>query len=236
MQVHSLFDSFNYALEGLIHTFKTQRNMKIHFAAAFLVLLSSLLMEISKTELIILLLSIALVMGMELINTAVEIIIDMISREYSYRAKIAKNIAAAGVFMASLNAAVTGYLVFIDEIRSVSFNLLFHIRKEPAYLIFVTLVLLVLLIISLKASKGRGTPLQGGMPSGHSAVAFSISMITILLTMNITIAILVSLLALMVAQSRVESGTHSLLEVFTGALIGILFTLLIFLFYENLNM
>ncbi|MDI3547714.1 MAG: diacylglycerol kinase [Halanaerobiales bacterium] len=228
MQVHSLIDSFNYALEGLIHTFKTQRNMKIHFTIAFLVLFGSLFLDISRLELILLFASIAFVIAMELVNTAIEVVIDMISKEYRYQARIAKNIAAAAVLMAAVNAVVTGYLIFLDEIRSLGLNLLLEIKKEPAHLTFINLGLLVIIIIALKAKDGGGTPLQGGMPSGHSAISFSIATIIVFLTRDIVVATLVFLLALMVVQSRLQSKTHNLLEVLTGALIGILLTVIIF--------
>lgn len=228
MQVHSLIDSFNYALEGLIHAFKTQRNMKIHFTIAFLVLFGSLFLDISRLELILLFASIAFVIAMELVNTAIEVVIDMISKEYRCQARIAKNIAAAAVLMAAVNAVVTGYLIFLDEIRSLGLNLLLEIKKEPAHLTFINLGLLVIIIIALKAKDGGGTPLQGGMPSGHSAISFSIATIIVFLTRDIVVATLVFFLALMVVQSRLQSKTHNLLEVLTGALIGILLTVIIF--------
>ncbi|QTL97971.1 phosphatase PAP2 family protein [Iocasia frigidifontis] len=228
MQFHSLSDSFNYAFEGLIHAFRTQRNMKIHFIVAFIVLFGSLFFEIGKIQLVLLFTVISFVIAMELINTAIEVVIDMISQQYSLRAKIAKNVAAAGVFMAAINAVIVGYLIFIDDLRSLSFSLINDIQQETAHLSFISLGLLVIIIIALKAVGESGTPLQGGMPSGHSAISFLIATIIVFLTMDIVIASLVFLLALLVVQSRLQSRTHTMLEVVIGAVIGILLAIVIF--------
>ncbi|MFW6390103.1 MAG: diacylglycerol kinase [Halanaerobiales bacterium] len=230
MRFNGLTESFNCAFEGLIHTFRTQRNMKIHFVIAFTILLVSLFFDVTRIELIILFFSICFVIAMELVNTAVEVVTDMISKEYRYRAKIAKNVAAAAVLMAAVNSVVVGYFIFLDEIRSWSFNFINHIQGNPTHIIFIDLGLIIIIIIALKASRGRGTPLEGGMPSGHSAVSFAIATTVIVLTMNIVISTLVVLLALLVVQSRLQSRTHSFLEVFAGALIGIVITLTLLLF------
>lgn len=228
MQIHKLTNSFNNAIEGLIHAFRTQRNMKIHFTIAFLVMLASLFTDVSSRELILLFFAISFVIAMELINTSIEIVIDLVSQEYRLQARIAKNIAAAAVLMASINAIVLGYFIFLDEIRSLGLNIIYNIRQDPSHVIFINLGLLVIIIITIKAKQGKGTPLQGGMPSGHSAISFAITTIIMFLSMDILITVLVLMMALIVVQSRLESQTHNLLEVFTGALIGILLTVILF--------
>lgn len=228
MQIHKLTNSFNNAIEGLIHAFRTQRNMKIHFAIAFLVMLASLFTDVSSRELILLFFAISFVIAMELINTSIEIVIDLVSQEYRLQARIAKNIAAAAVLMASINAIVLGYFIFLDEIRSLGLNIIYNIRQDPSHVIFINLGLLVIIIITIKAKQGKGTPLRGGMPSGHSAISFAITTIIMFLSMDILITVLVLMMALIVVQSRLESETHNLLEVFTGALIGILLTVILF--------
>ncbi|MFW6238005.1 MAG: diacylglycerol kinase [Halanaerobiales bacterium] len=228
MQVDNFWGSLNYALQGIIHTFKTQRNMRIHFSLAFIVLVGSLLLDVSKLELLALFFAIVFVLGMELINTSVEIIVDMITDRYSYRARIAKNIAAGAVFLASVNAMIVGYLIFLDELKELSLSLIQYIKQNPSHLTFINLGLLFLIVISMKAATGKGTPLRGGMPSGHSALAFSIMAMVALLTEDFLLTTLVFILAIFVAQSRLHTRTHSFLEVVTGGLIGVLLTLIIF--------
>lgn len=230
MRLDGLSDSFNYALEGLIHTLRTQRNMKIHFTITFFVLLGSLFFDISKTELIMIFFSISLVIAMELVNTGIEVIIDMITEEYRYRAKIAKNISAAAVLMASVNAIIVAYLIYFEDIRKFGLHLIAQIKQDPVHLIFINFGLLIITITALKAREGRGTPLEGGMPSGHSAMAFSSATLIMFLTRDIVVGSLVLFLAFLVVQSRLQTRIHNMLEVIAGALLGILFALLIVFF------
>jgi len=227
LKFYGLSDSFNYAVEGFVHTLRTQLNMKIHFFIVFFVLLASLFLDVSKVELLMIFFSITLVIAMELMNTAVEVIIDMITPEYRLRAKIAKNISAAAVLMAAINALIIAYLIFFEDIRYFSLSIIRQIKTDPTHLIFINIGLLLVVIITIKAIEGRGTPLEGGMPSGHSALAFSIATLIVFFTQDILIITLVIMLAFLVAQSRLQSKTHNLLEIIAGALIGILFTLFI---------
>jgi diacylglycerol kinase (ATP) len=90
----------------------------------------------------------------------------------------------------------------------------------------------VILVIAVKAYTGRGTPLRGGLPSGHAAVAFAGWMAVTLILEDSTRLFLISsvtfIMALLVAQTRVESGVHSSSEVASGAVLGALVTLLLF--------
>src|SRR5262249_681479 len=107
-----ILDSFNYAFEGLIHVLRTQRNMRIHFLAAGIVLVVALLVGVTKIELIALLISITFVLVAEMINTAVEGAIDVATSSFDPMAKLAKDIAAGAVLLATINAVAVGYLVF----------------------------------------------------------------------------------------------------------------------------
>ncbi len=228
MKAGNLWESLDFAFQGIVHVLKTQRNMKIHFLIAFLVLIGSLFLNITRLELIILFIVITLVLIMELINTSIEIIIDMLAEEYNFRAKIAKNVSAGAVLLAALNAVVIGYFIFMNKIADLSLNVFAKIRQSPYYLTLINLGLLFILIITLKAFSKKGSLLQGGMPSGHSAIAFSVATIVIILGNNTLIASLGLLLALMVAQSRIQSETHTIGEVFIGAILGVLLTVLVF--------
>jgi len=220
--------SFDYAIQGIINTLRTQRNMRIHFLIAFIVLTACFFLDISRIELLLVFLVIIFVLVLEMINTAVEIIVDMIAEEYNFKAKHAKNTAAGAVLLGVLSAVVTGYLIFIDDIQNFSLRYLVTFRNQPLHLIFINLAILLLIIIFLKSFYKKGTPLEGGMPSGHSALAFSILTMVAYLSSSFLVFSLVLLLALVVAHSRIESGIHSFLEVFLGALLGVLLTVLLF--------
>jgi diacylglycerol kinase (ATP) len=227
----TLLDSFNYALEGVIHVLRTQRNLRIHFAVAAVVLIAALYFNVSKIELIALLLAIAFVLIAEMINSAIEGAIDVSTTSFDPLAKLAKDIAAGAVLIASINAVAIGYLVFAGKTASKSSRALDRILEAPAKVTVIALVLVVLVVIGTKAWTGRGTPLRGGLPSGHAALAFAGWIaVTWLVSGNhrFVVSALTFLLALLVAQTRVESGVHSSLEVLYGGMLGALLTLALF--------
>ncbi|WP_410506360.1 diacylglycerol kinase [Haloimpatiens sp. FM7315] len=226
----NLIDSFNDAIEGIIYSVRTEKNMKIHMITAILVLIACFFFDLTKNELLIVTITIASVIVTEMINTAIEFAIDTTTNYYHPLAKIAKNVAAGAVFIAAINAVLVGFILFWDKLRFVNFLMLHKIRNANSYMIFIILVIVCIITVVIKAIYGEGTPLKGGMPSGHSAIAFSIATIITLLT-NEPIAIILSyLMAIIVAQSRVDSNVHSILEVVFGAIFGVLLTILLFSF------
>src|SRR5256884_8736350 len=104
----TILDSFNYAFEGIIHVLRTQRNLRIHFAVAFAVLIAALVINVTKLELIALLISITFVLIAEMLNTAVEAAIDIATTSFDPMAKLAKDIAAGAVLIATINALIVG--------------------------------------------------------------------------------------------------------------------------------
>jgi diacylglycerol kinase (ATP) len=228
----SILESFNFAFEGVIHVLRTQRNMRIHFAIAAVVLVAALALGVDKGELIALLLAISFVLIAEMINTALEAGIDVATTSFDPLAKLAKDIAAGAVLIATVNAVAIGYLVFSDQIVNRSSRLIERLRDAPAEVTLIALVLTIFIVIATKAYTGRGTPLRGGLPSGHAAVAFGAWMAITNVVGDSTHWFLISslafLMALLVAQTRVESGIHSFLEVTYGALLGTLSVLVIF--------
>jgi diacylglycerol kinase (ATP) len=228
----SLFHSFEYAAEGIVHALRTQRNLLFHFVIAALVLVAAIGFGASKLELMALLLAITFVLVAELVNTAIEAAVDVASTSFDPMAKLAKDIAAGAVLLASLNAVAVGYLVFSGEIRTRSSRFLNRLSDAPAELTLVALALTVIVVIAVKAYTGRGTPLRGGLPSGHAAVAFAGWMaVTLILdgsSNRFLISSLTFIMALLVAQTRVETGIHSVPEVASGAALGALVTLFLF--------
>src|SRR4051794_26538443 len=109
---HTIFDSFNNAFEGVIHALRTQRNLRIHFLAALGVIVFAVIVSVSRFELIALLISITFVLIAEMINTAVEGAIDVATTSFDPLAKLAKDVAAGAVLIATINAIAVGYLVF----------------------------------------------------------------------------------------------------------------------------
>src|SRR4051812_40687521 len=107
----TVLDSFNYAFEGIIHVLRTQRNMRIHFAIAFVVLILALIVNVTKLELIALLISVTFVLIAEMLNTAVEAAIDIATTSFDPMAKLAKDIAAGAGVIAARKAPALGFIV-----------------------------------------------------------------------------------------------------------------------------
>jgi diacylglycerol kinase (ATP) len=224
-------DSFNYAFEGIIHVLRTQRNMRIHFMIAAAVLIIALFLDVSKMELIALLISITFVLIAEMLNTAIEGAIDVSTTSFDPNAKLAKDVAAGSVLIATVNAIAVGYLVFANKAADKSTTVLDKIRDAPAELTIIALVLTTILVIATKAWTGRGTPLRGGLPSGHAAIAFGLWIAATYVVgagHRFLISTIAFIMALLVAQTRVESGVHSTLEVAYGGLLGALTSLVLF--------
>ena len=233
MRLKKMVDSFNNAIDGVIYTVRTQRNMKIHMVVSVLVLIACLFFDVSKIEFLILAITISMVISAELFNTAIESVVDMNTNYYHPLAKIAKNVAAGAVIITAINAVVVGYVIFWDKLSNFSFILLHKIKSSEPYTIFIVLVVVCILTIIVKAIFGEGTPLKGGMPSGHSALAFSIATAISLITEEPICIVLSFIMALITAQSRVDSEVHSSLEVLVGAIFGILVTLFIFTIFNG---
>jgi diacylglycerol kinase (ATP) len=206
--------------------------MRVHVAIAAAVLIAAIALGVSKLELIALLISIMFVLVAEMLNTAIENAIDVATTSFDPMAKLAKDIAAGAVLIAAVNAIAIGYLVFSSVIADRSSRLLHRLANAPAELTLIALVVVILAVIVTKAITGRGTPLRGGLPSGHAALAFAGWMAITLITEDsghqFLISSLALIMALLVAQTRVESGVHSTLEVAYGAALGALVTLVLF--------
>ena len=101
----NLLHSFNWAFEGVVHALRSERNMWIHFGVAVLVLVAALFFSLSRLEVIALFVAISFVLITEMINTAIEHVVDIATDEHDPRAKIAKDVAAGAVLVATVNAA-----------------------------------------------------------------------------------------------------------------------------------
>jgi len=227
----TLLDSFNYAFEGIIHVLRTQRNLRIHFVIAMVVIGAAAALGVGRDDLILLLIAIAFVLVAEMVNSAIEGAIDVSTTSFDPNAKLAKDIAAGAVLIAAVTAIAVGYLVFAHAAAHRTARVLDRVRDAPAEITLTALVLVFFVVIATKALTRSGTPLRGGLPSGHSGIAFAGWMAATYVSDDhhrFLISSLTFVMALLVAQTRVESGVHSALEVLYGGALGALVTLGVF--------
>lgn len=223
-----LTESFNDAIHGFIHAIRTQRNMRIHVIFAIIVIIASLTFKVSRAELLILVLSISLVIAAELINTAIESAVDATTNYYHPLVRVAKNTAAAAVLVTAVNAVAVGILIFWTPITQMTVGGIALIKTTSPYFAFALLGIVTFIVLYLKAHIGEGTPLRGGMPSGHTAIAFALATMMSYITANPIVVTLSFIMALIVAQSRIDTRVHTFWEVLAGALIGFCVTVVMF--------
>ncbi|MFH1407397.1 MAG: diacylglycerol kinase [Candidatus Omnitrophota bacterium] len=229
MQRRSLIESFNDAIEGFIYVLRTQKNMRFHFLFGMAVFVSGILLGFTKTEILVLGMTVAFVLLSEMVNTALEMTLDLFTDKYNQMVRIIKDICAGAVLIASINALIVGYLLFIKPVFEKQFDVgIRRIVESPWHITAINIVIVMALVVVGKVFFHKGTPMRGGMPSGHAALSFAIWAMIVFVTKNTLVIFLVFFLALMVAQSRIIRHIHTVWEVVAGALLGVLSTVLIF--------
>jgi diacylglycerol kinase len=114
---HSKAKSFSYALEGIKEAFQKEPNLRVHFLIAFFVVVSAFLLGFNRIEWILLIMMIFFVLTLELLNTAMEAIVDLIAPEIKAQAKVAKDVSAAIVLFAALLSVIVGVFLFYPKIK-----------------------------------------------------------------------------------------------------------------------
>lgn len=218
---HVFWRSFHHAFEGIIHATRTQPNMRLHLAAAALVLAATLYLRLQRPYVIGIVVTVAVVLAFELVNTAVEALVDLLTEAHHPLAKVAKDAAAGAVLVVAFAAVIVGYLTFYEGILAGGDQVYRAALALPANAVFIGLVIVGIATVIAKAKVGRGSALQGGAVSGHAALAFASATFISLLGNSALLAGLAFFLALLVTQSRVESGIHSAREVFFGGVLGV---------------
>jgi len=207
--------------------------MRNHFVAACLVMLAALFLRVTPLEFALLALSIFFVLCTEMLNTAVEAVVDLVSPNFHPLAKIAKDTAAGAVLIAACGAAIMGYLIFAKYVLPHYGKVLAMLGSSSDLGTLVSILIVIIVVIMLKSLTGTGTPLHGGLPSGHAAVAFSIATAVSLNTQDPLISLLSIALASMVSHSRLLMRIHTLRDVIIGACIGSGITTVVLLVFKK---
>jgi diacylglycerol kinase (ATP) len=211
--------------------------MRFHFYTMVAVLLSGLLLNLDNRDMLALVFAMTLVIVTEMINTALETVVDMITETYSPAAKVVKDVAAGAVLLAAANALIAGTLIFFGQkkLLQIQDRMQHNLTPDVTYVVIVGIVLMVLIVIISKLRTGTGSPWHGGVVSGHSAIGFFLAMTVFFTAHNTVIAVLAILLAILVAQSRVEARVHTLQEVVFGAVLAIFVTSLVYWVWPHLR-
>ena len=209
--------------------------MRRHFIAAVAVLLAALFLRVQPLEFALLALSILFVLFAELMNTAVEAVVDLVSPGFHPLAKIAKDTAAGAVLVAACGAAIMGYLTLATYVMPPYREVLVMFGAPSDLGTIVSVLVVTIAVIMVKALTGTGSPLHGGIPSGHAAVAFSIATAISLNTRDPLISLLCLALAAMVSHSRLLMRIHTLRELALGSFIGAGITIIVMLIFKSIG-
>ncbi|MCM8781806.1 MAG: diacylglycerol kinase [Candidatus Omnitrophica bacterium] len=232
MQKTNWLESINCAIEGFIYVVKTQRNMRIHFLFAGLVFILGIIMDFTRIELICLGTVTTIVLLAEMINTIIENVIDLISDSFHPLARIIKDVSAGTVLISAISAAISGYLLFSRHLNLSIIGGLSRLKTSSLHFTFIVLIVVFFLVMIGKVLSRKGTPLHGGMPSGHAAISFAIWAIVIFSTSNPLVISLTCLLAAAIAVSRLRGNIHTMGEIISGAVLGFFITVLLFQFFR----
>ena len=227
MGLDKLRRSFQYALAGLVYALKTQRNVRIHFMAAVIVLGAGLYFRISSRDFVLLFFAITLVFMAELFNTSLEKAVDLFVQEYSHLAKVVKDTAAGAMLVTALNALVVAYVVFYPRLESVVPGA-YKDKGVPLLVTLTAFLLVSLLTLAGKAWSSMDNVKGRWLPSGRTALAFAGGTALTLLTGNLLAATIALFLVLLAAHGGPGPESRTLAGIITGALLGTLVTLAVF--------
>jgi diacylglycerol kinase (ATP) len=221
--------SFNHAFNGIMYAAKTQPNMRAHLAIAATVLIALLVLRLDRYYIVVTVVLIAMVLALELLNTAVEAIVDLLTVAHHPLAQTAKDASAGAVLIGAIASVAVGYLVFYQGLMSGGNSVFAAVQAVPANVALIALAVTAIGAVFAKAWTGRGSALQGGAVSGHAALAFAAATLLALFYQKPLAALLGYFVAFLVAQSRIEGRIHTLFETVWGAALGTLAALLIYL-------
>lgn len=222
---------FRVAFEGIVHTFRTQRHMRIHLYFTLIIILGAMILNLRLREILILLFSITFVLVAEMFNSAIEATVDLVSDQYHPLAKFAKDISAGAVLITTIMAVIVASMIAVGESQWERIRISLTSENIGATVVqrFLAGIFLVLIVVIIGKGLGKhGQVTKGGLVSGHAAYGFFAATSVFFLTDNVTVSAIAILLAALVAQSRWEAKIHSVFELTLGATVGVIVGLLLF--------
>ena len=231
MATKDLGGPFRVAFNGIVHTFRTQRHMRVHLYVTLVVVLGALMLNMRIREILVLLFMVTFVLVAEMFNSAIEAVVDLVSPTYHPLAKFAKDISAGAVLVTTIMAIVVGTMIALgdDQWERIRVNLTTHEIGVPVIFRHIAGIVIVLIIVIIGKGLGKhGQVLRGGLVSGHAAIGFFLATSLFFLTDQVMVPAIAILLACLVAQSRYEAKIHSVFELTLGATVGAVLAVLLF--------
>ncbi|MDK3156869.1 diacylglycerol kinase [Kamptonema cortianum] len=231
MSKRDVFSPFRVAFNGIVHTFRTQRHMRIHLYVTFATLLGAMFFQLRLREILILLFMITFVLVAEMFNSAIEATVDLASPQFHPLAKFAKDIAAGAVLITTIMAIVVGSLIALGDGQWERIRVSLSgegIGLPVAVRIGIGLFLTLVVVVIGKGLGSRGQVLQGGLVSGHAAIGFFLAVSVLFISESVLVGAIAVIMATIIAQSRFEAKFHSVFELTLGAAVGTVLGLVLF--------
>lgn len=229
MKPKNFLESLNCAAEGVIYALKNELHLRVHFIVLVLLIIISLILNISLYDFCIIMILSALVIAAELFNTSIEYILNLFTRDFHITVKYIKDISAGAVLFVSLISLLLG----IQIISKYIFYQPQNVSESSLFISSLSVFLSVIAVVFFKAFYNSGRPFRGGMPSGHAAVSYSIFVSVSMVTSNVFMIVVTFIAATLISFSRFFLGIHKRLEVLYGAILGSGITLLLFKLFHK---
>lgn len=224
----TFYTAFGHAIDGIIRAFKTERNLRIDYVIGLTVFICSLFFDFTKTEFACICLTIGFVIFAEMINSAVEYIVDLVTDKYDDRAKAAKDIAAGCVLIASCVSVVVAYFLFEDKLYNATTHIIKSMLSSRLHILFTIIFAITLLTVILKGFFCKDDEYSKSHPSLRVALAFGLTAYSYLITKSLFVGGVTFLLSIMISQMKVQNSKTRPIYVLISALLGILVVLVIY--------
>ena len=221
------------AVNGIVYCATTQTNIRKQLILGTIVLILSLFYNFTTAEFLILTFAVFFVIFAEMVNTALETLVDLYVDQFHPKAKIAKDIGAGAVVLTAINAIIVAYFLFFREtqIAQISGSVFNTMTSSPTHLTFVGIILTIIAILIMKAVVNRRSIKDQATktfnPSGQSTLAFAILTAIWINSQNAIVFCLGLVLSILVVGNRMNDK-KTFAEVLFGAFMGMLIVLLVY--------
>jgi len=232
----NFIDACSNAINGIIYATTTQRKIKKQLIIAVIVMILSLFFDLERSEFLCLVISVVLVIFAEMVNTAIETLVDLYVDVYHPKAKIAKDVGAGAVVVTAFSSIIVAYFLFFEKIGTIGTKMIESVVTSENHLVFVAIILVVIAVIAVKAictKRKDKVEKQIFTPSGQSAIAFAVLTAIWLTTKNIVVFTLALVLSLLVVENRRLNNVRTTAEIIFGISMGVLIVLMVYWIASN---
>ena len=230
----NFLQAVNNAVDGIIYCATTQTNITKQLILGTIVMVLSLFYDFTTAEFLCLTFAVFFVIFAELVNTAIETVVDLFVDTYHPKAKIAKDVGAGAVVLAAMNAIIVAYFLFFreTELSQMADSLLNTLVSSPLHLGFVAIILTIIAILAMKGffkkkELSNGVKQDSFLPSGQSALAFATLTAIWINSRNLVVFCLSLILSLIVAVNRLNDK-KTFAEILFGGFMGVLVVVLVY--------